>query len=338
MGLFKLEQTGVKHTNMTTALIDADIVAYRAASVSQENIDWKDGKEGLTISNQQALASAKFIVEDWTKRADCNKPILCFTGENNFRKEIFPKYKANRKGEPPKLLAETIEWLKANYESYSVNRLEADDLMSVFATSGYVNAHTIVSIDKDLLTVPAVVFNPDKDRRPRRISVQQADRFWMTQVLTGDSSDGYKGIPRVGKKKAEKILARTWSNLPNLWDAVLQAYLDAGLTEEDAITQARVARILRSEDYNADRKEIRLWHPQLKYSTLSIDPNTTLKEEQSNPSTSSQTEDSTSAKETSSNTSVDGETKAVSKTSRKRSSTSTHSSRKRQMKTNTLMT
>ena len=322
---------------MSTALIDADIVAYRAASVSQENIDWKDGNKGSTISPQQALASAKFIVEDWKTRADCNKAILCFTDQNNFRKEIFPSYKANRKGEPPVLLGDTIEWLKENYESYSVHRLEADDLMSVFATSGHVKSHVITSIDKDLLTVPAVVFNPDKDLRPRRISVQQADRFWMSQVLTGDSSDGYKGIPRVGPKKAEKILAQAWGELEDLWEVVVQAYLDAGLTEEDAITQARLARILRSEDYNADKEEIRLWHPRKSYSILSITRNITSKKEPLNPSTSSQTEDLISVKETSSNTSSDGKTRAVSKTSRKRSSTLRNSSRKRQVKTNTLM-
>ena len=71
---------------MTTALIDADIVAYRAAAVSQENIDWQDGKTGPTLSKQQALSSAKFIVDDWTERAGCNKAILCFTGQNNFRR------------------------------------------------------------------------------------------------------------------------------------------------------------------------------------------------------------------------------------------------------------
>lgn len=319
---------------MTTALIDADIVAYRAAAVSEENIDWMDGKTGPTLSKQQALASAKFIVDDWTERADCNKAILCFTGDNNFRREVFPDYKSNRKGDPPELLGETIEWMKDNYESYSVHRLEADDLMSVFATSEYVKAAVIVSIDKDMLTVPAFVFNPDKDKRPRRIRVPQADRFWMTQVLTGDSSDGYKGIPGVGPKKAEKILEQTPSNLIDLWPTVVSAYLDAGLTEDDALVQARVSRILRAEDYNADKKEISLWHP-TKFTTLSIDPATTSVKP--SHSTSSEREASTSQKAMSSNTSAGGGKKAGRKTSPKRGSTSRRSSARR-AKTDTLQT
>jgi DNA polymerase-1 len=317
---------------LTTALIDADIVAYRAAAVSQENIDWQDGKTGPTLSKQQALSSAKFIVDDWTERADCNKAILCFTGANNFRREVFPEYKSNRKGDPPELLGQTIEWMKDNYESYSVHRLEADDLMSVFATSEYVKAAIIVSIDKDMQTVPAFVFNPDKDKRPRRIRVPQADRFWMTQVLTGDSTDGYKGIPGIGPKKAEKILEQTSSNLPDLWSTVVSAYLEAGLTESDALIQARVSRILRAEDYNADKKEIRLWHP-MKPTTLSIDPLTTSVKP--SRSTSSKREDSTSLKETSSSTSADGAKRAGRKTSTKRNSMSRRSSTKR-AKTNTL--
>lgn len=321
---------------MTTALIDADIVAYRAAAVSQENIDWQDGNEGPTISKQQALASAQFIIGDWTQRADCNKSILCFGGSDNFRKEIFPDYKGNRKGEPPELLGETIEYLKLAYESYAVHRLEADDLMSIFATSEYVKSAIIVSIDKDMQTVPAFVFNPDKDNRPRRIRLAQANYTWMHQTLIGDRVDNYKGIPGVGPKKAEKILARTGPELPDLWASVLEAYLEAGLTEQDAITQARLSRILRAEDYHSDKKEITLWHPQKKSLTLSIDPVTTsTSTEGKNPLTSSLDETSTSLKATSSSTSSGGAKRAARKTSRRRSSTSKGSS-KRQRKTNTI--
>jgi hypothetical protein len=48
-----------------------------------------------------------------------------------------------------------------------------------------------------------------------------------------------------------------------MWRGVCKAYRAAKLTEADALTQARVARILRAQDYDKATKEILLWHPTL---------------------------------------------------------------------------
>ena len=301
------------------ALIDADIVAYRAAAVSEDDIDWMDGSYGKTLSSQQAKDSARHIIHDWMNKAKQNSVALCWSSQDNFRKQLDPTYKANRKKEPPDLLQEVTEWLKINYHSYAVKRLEADDVMGIYHTAG--TNSVIVSIDKDMQTVPGMVFNPDKDRAPRRITVGQADRYWMLQTLMGDRADGITGIPRVGPKKAEAILAQTRSNLPDLWSTVVTAYKDAGLTEEDAIRTAQLVRILRAEDYNHDKKEISVWHPS-KPTLISLITTATL-----NPSTSSSPSDSDSTRETSLNTSADGDEKEDSRTSTKRKSTSRDSSR-----------
>ena len=39
-------------------------------------------------------------------------------------------------------------------------------------------------------------------------------------------------------------------------------YKKEGLDEKYALTQAQVARILKSTDYNYKRKEVKLWQPQ----------------------------------------------------------------------------
>lgn len=306
------------------ALIDADIVAYRAASVAQENIDWNDGVEGNTLSSQQAKESAQHIINEWMHGARQNRAILCWSSTNNFRKEISDTYKTNRGGEKPELLLEVTEWMKSNHESYSVEGLEADDVMGIYHTTSGTDS-VIVSIDKDMQTIPGMVFNPDKDRGPKRISIGQADRFWMLQTLMGDRVDGIKGIPRIGPKKAEKILAETHSVLAALWATVVSAYNNAGLNERDAIATARLTRILRSEDYNRDKQEIRLWHPFKTDITLSL----TTAGTDAIPSISSKAKVSDSTKETSSNTSADGDVKEDSKTSRKQGSTSTDSLRRR---------
>ena len=81
----------------------------------------------------------------------------------------------------------------------------------------------------------------------------------MFQTLCGDSTDGYSGCPSVGSKTAEKIL-----DVPtkDMWSVVVDAYKKKGLTYEDTLIQARVARILRGDEYNMDTGEMNLWIPE----------------------------------------------------------------------------
>ena len=113
----------------------------------------------------------------------------------------------------------------------------------------------MVSDDKDMLGRPGQLFRPSTDEL-HEISVEDADRFFLTQVLTGDPTDGYKGLPGVGPKKAEAILGPR----PH-WGAVEQAYIKAGHTKEDALVQARLARILRWSDWDAEKGVPILWEP-----------------------------------------------------------------------------
>ena len=76
--------------------------------------------------------------------------------------------------------------------------------------------------------------------------------------MVGDVTDSYGGIYGIGPKKAEAILG----SRPT-WAAVEQAFIKAGMTRDDAIQQARLARILRASDYDLEKGEIILWNPPL---------------------------------------------------------------------------
>ena len=65
-----------------------------------------------------------------------------------------------------------------------------------------------------------------------------------------------KASPASVPKKAEVILGPR----PH-WGAVEQAFIKAGLTKDDALTQARLARILRWSDWDAEKGEPILWKP-----------------------------------------------------------------------------
>ena len=89
------------------------------------------------------------------------------------------------------------------------------------------------------------------------VSLEEADRWFWTQCLTGDPVDGYKGVPGIGAKGAEKILSKA----EDPWQAIVAAYDKAQLTVDDAILNARLARILRPGEYNSTTKEPILWNP-----------------------------------------------------------------------------
>ena len=57
---------------------------------------------------------------------------------------------------------------------------------------------------------------------------------------------------------------------------VVKAFEDKGLTETDALTNARLAKILTIDDYDTKRQEPKLWSPE---STFEINSGTGLQDE-----------------------------------------------------------
>lgn len=237
---------------MTLALIDGDIVAYRSAAACQREHGWND--DGPTFLEEDVVRYIEQTLDQWVTGAGCTSALVLLTGEGNFRKAVSPTYKANRKDTAkPLALGFARTYLVEKHGARIVDGLEADDLIGLSLTGSKSDA-TAVSIDKDLRTIPGKHFNPMKDRWPVEVDEKAADKLWLTQTLTGDAVDGYPGCPGIGPAKAPPIVKGGWG-------AVEKAFVKAGQTIEDAITQARLARILRRGDYDKDSKEVLLWHP-----------------------------------------------------------------------------
>lgn len=155
------------------------------------------------------------------------------------------------------------------YDVAVMPTLEGDDVIGIMATGKAAPVYVICSIDKDLKTIPGSHYNFGSNEF-FEVTREEADYWHMIQTLTGDTTDGYSGCPGVGIKTAEKILQTAkgeapWSSLENLngmyWQAVVKAYAKAGFGEEEALVQARVARILRFDDYDFASKQVKLWTP-----------------------------------------------------------------------------
>ena len=244
---------------MTTFLIDADIVAFKAATATEQAVDWGNGLWTLHgyLSDAEAYIENYFTdLQDKLGRGDL---CLYLSDRQNWRRDILPTYKANREGtRKPLMLPVICEWMQTRYLARSMPELEADDMLGIKATRD--KDCIIVSEDKDLKTIPAKVFNPTKDTEPHDISEHEADYNFMFQTLTGDKTDNYSGCPSVGPKTAEKILSGA-STIKDMWAAVTKAYAKQNLSTEVALQQAQVARICRASDFNFKTKKVIPWTP-----------------------------------------------------------------------------
>lgn len=247
---------------MRTLLIDGDVLAYKCAAAVERPIKWDDGDTWTLHATESETFEA---IESWLsfimEKLEADKAVIALSDSYNFRLDIYPLYKSNRNDKrKPLTLRPAREYLIEKHGAKLKPNLEGDDVLGILATHPTLikGEKVIVSIDKDMKTIPGLLFNDGKpDDGIVEVNPSTAAHWHMMQTLMGDATDGYPGCPQVGPVKATKILDGT----DDAWAAVVAAYTKAGLTEGDALVQARVARILRHTDYDFKGGKPILWTP-----------------------------------------------------------------------------
>lgn len=230
------------------ALIDSDSYAYAAAHLA----------EGT--SEQNARQVLNDLIQGTLIDLNTEEYMLFCTGDTNFRKEIYPEYKANRlDAKKPEHLAACKQHLRTEWKAYESINCEADDLVGIEAMRDPTRETIIVSVDKDLNTIPGWHYNPKKKER-YLVSPRDALRFFYYQLLVGDSADNIKGAKGIGPKKAERILetafedwcaeAGTEEELAAYYFEAVQGYFSC---HEELMLNARCLYIWQKENDE--------WHP-----------------------------------------------------------------------------
>jgi 5'-3' exonuclease len=143
-------------------------------------------------------------------------------GKNNFRKQINPLYKSNRKDFiPPKWIDEARNFLISDYNFKRFDCAEADDLCLIHAKHFSDRNIILVSNDKDILHT-GVAYNWKTDTIIAN-SEEDTNRYLAIQLLQGDVADGVIGCKNIGKVKAERILNEVQDS--NYLPRVLQEYI-----------------------------------------------------------------------------------------------------------------
>jgi 5'-3' exonuclease len=185
-------------------IVDADYLPFKAGHPGKDEF----GDKNPDLSEEEAVERLNEIIMKLylsiEKYFIIDSFYLITKGRNNFRKQIDPDYKKNRKGDIPEIVLFLDNYLRDNLNAIPAPSGEADDL--VYTLSKKLNHEGIVvSPDKDLLQIPSIIYNPNKDKWVK-IDQTTADYNLALQCVMGDAVDGVNPFPKVGIKTAENIV------------------------------------------------------------------------------------------------------------------------------------
>lgn len=270
---------------MRVLLLDGDTLVYQAGREAEQATDWGDGHWTLHAEEADGSRILDELIDRIREGTNADRVIVALSDYDTlgWRYNVMPDYKKARSTKKagngrPLLWAFLRSYFQQKYETFIRPSLEGDDVLGILATTNNPkllpkdSERIICSIDKDMKTIPAFHLNFTKARTAFGWEVTEttraeADYFHLKQALMGDATDGYPGCPGIGPKTADKILEPYWAGNGKLfdvhgaWQAIVATYEKAKLTEDDALVQARVARICRASDYDFNSKSVILWNP-----------------------------------------------------------------------------
>ena len=193
------------------ALIDGDIVVYSNAASAE-----LDPVEVAYMRIDQMMHS---ILD--TTGSDTFRVFL--SGSNNFRHEIYPEYKANRKDMvDPRWRSACKEYLVREWAAEVTDGYEADDALGINQDkAGHTNkwhegeySTIIATVDKDLDMIPGMHYswpivrkgNVVREGRIYEVSEIEGLRSFYRSLLVGDRTDNIFGVDGIGKVKAAQMI------------------------------------------------------------------------------------------------------------------------------------
>jgi len=179
---------------------------------------------------EHALNACDTIIRFIKSRIKSDNYKFYLSGKGNFRDSVATLYKYGHNRDKvvkPYWINSVVEHLKKEYQAVMTDGIEGDDQIGVGLTSrnkkGEKAIH--VGVDKDIKFGIAGYHFDFKADKFYYTSEEEALRFNYCQGICGDATDGFHGIPGIGMKKAEKILAECETE-EEMYEAALKAYQD----------------------------------------------------------------------------------------------------------------
>lgn len=236
-------------------LLIVDIESYIHKSLTACKFLHEIGK-GIYAEAYDTNKAIKFLEDNLnrlmgTLQANCCELVIGDT--NNFRKNINPNYKANRPSKP-QIYEVVLGVVNQKFNPISLQNLEADDTCRILYEDKnfYPNLEKIiVSIDKDFFSIPCKFYRDLPNNDLIDIDLDTAQYNLYKQIIMGDNSDNYKGIPGYGEVKASKFLEFSKDE-----KEIIKLFEDNGLTKDDYIMNYNMAHLVSINEYNFNTGEI----------------------------------------------------------------------------------
>ena len=261
-GLFrKTDKLIIRDFSFVAELLDQRIKEIEAEC-------WANEPPTLFLTNDRTLN------KQWNRlrKIRGEEPIEC---KPNFRTAIAEAkvYKGQRTQEKPFHRDNIRAYMLSEYDVVVANGMEADDMLAITQTNAPPLTTIICTRDKDLRMVKGMHYGWPCGKQlaygPKQVEglgelelngtklTGTGCKFFYSQVLTGDSTDNYPGLPRCGPAGAFKLLEGKQSEA-ELFEAVSGAYRDkfGDGWEEKLIEQARLAWMVVETD---DQGEPVMW-------------------------------------------------------------------------------
>lgn len=172
------------------ALIDGDIIAFSCAAFNEE-YGWN-----------ACVSDMDDMLDRIMKTTNSDSYVIYLSGDHNFRYDINPDYKANRKDKvDPQYRQDAKAYLITEYGAILADGIEADDCLGIDAGEDTI----ICSIDKDLLQIPGMHYNWRKDTFTT-VSELDGLRSFYRQLLMGDRTDNIFGVKGIGEVKSARYI------------------------------------------------------------------------------------------------------------------------------------
>lgn len=228
-------------------LLDGDLIAYRCAA-SCEPSKAKPHLEPPEV----ALWRLHDLIQRICMETNSTEIECYLGGSDNFRKKLYPLYKANRTKEPPTYLQDCREILVTQYGAKIVNGAETDDALGIAQTK-YDGNSRICSLDKDLLQVPGWHYSWTKSEH-RLVSPLDGLKTFYKQIILGDKSDNVPGYDGKLRSSTPKFIEKLQAPLDDMkdeidmWYHVSDIYESAGSNGETQLLNAQLLYVLRKEE------------------------------------------------------------------------------------------
>ena len=201
--------------------------------------DTEDDLETLELKLNELVFKVLNNVE---KYYDIEALYIFIRGKNNFRKQLYQEYKANRPAPNP-LISKLYNLFKQNHGAIEADGAEAEDY--IYSLSKKINHQGIILyIDHDLEEIPSIMYNYKKDKWSK-ISEKEATYNLYKKLCIGETGDNVNFTPKIGIKYFEKNFNIDMS-IEEYEKALYETYLKVWKEEDLAKEKLELAKQLIS--------------------------------------------------------------------------------------------